>query len=102
MRGEKVKPDSGVGSNADSAETKIPQAMFVGAGFSESELDDMRKIEGAHDLPWLYPDPVKSALSTLSGPFLMKVIVKRVKSCLETNGLVEGKEPESRGGIWSF
>lgn len=79
----------------------MPKAVVVGAGFSESELDDMRAIEGAQSLPWLYPDPLKSAASTLSGPFLMMVIVKRVKGCLKSNGLVEGKEPEAKG-VWSF
>ncbi|KAK5124282.1 hypothetical protein LTR85_001985 [Meristemomyces frigidus] len=101
LRGEKIKPSSGGGSNAESDETKIPKAVVVGAGFSESELDEMRKIEGAQSLPWLYPDPLKSAASMLSGPFLMTVIVKRAKGCLKSNGLVEGKEPEAKG-IWSF
>lgn len=82
-------------------ETKIPKAIVVGAGFSESELDEMRTIEGAQNLPWLFPDPLKSAASTLTGPFLMKVIVSRAKGCLQSNGLVEGNTPEAKG-IWSF
>jgi len=103
LRGEAFTPESDVGTDAQSDKPKIPRAIMVGAGFSESELDDMRKIEGAQGVPWLYPDPLKSAASTLSGPFLMTVIVKRVKSCLKSNGVVEGQENDaSKVGIWSF
>jgi hypothetical protein len=104
LRGEAFTPESDVGTDAKSDKPRIPRAIMVGAGFSESELDDMRKIEGARNVPWLYPDPLKSAASTLSGPFLMTVIVKRVKSCLKSNGVVEGNEDNdaSKVGIWSF
>ncbi|KAK5135347.1 hypothetical protein LTR08_005289 [Meristemomyces frigidus] len=101
FRGETVKPSSGVGSNVDSAESKKPRAVVVGAGFSRDELDEMRKIEGADSIPWLYPDALKSAASIVTGPFLMTVIVKRAKSCLQTNGVVEGKEPGDTG-VWPF
>lgn len=104
LRGEAFTPESDVGTDAKSDKPRIPRAIMVGAGFSESELDDMRKIEGAMSVPWLYPDPLKSAASTLSGPFLMTVIVKRVKACLKSNGVVEGQEKndDSKVGIWSF
>ncbi|TKA33480.1 hypothetical protein B0A54_14657 [Friedmanniomyces endolithicus] len=75
---------------------------MVGAGFSEIELDEMRKIDGAESVPWLYPDPLKSAASALSGPFLMMVIVRRVKGCLRANGIVEGQAGEGKGGVWKF
>ena len=101
FRGENVKPSSGVGSNVDSEDCKVPRAVVVGAGFSRDELDEMRTIEGADSVPWLYPDPIKSAGSILTGPFLMTVIVKRAKSCLQTNGVAEGKEPGDMG-VWPF
>ena len=102
LSGSTIRPSSGVGSNAESDEVKIPRAIVVGAGFSRSELDEMRQIEGAQDLPWLYPDPLKSAASMLSGPFLMSVIVKRAKSCLKSNGLEDSKESTTEPGVWGF
>ncbi|KAK4550391.1 hypothetical protein LTR36_003358 [Oleoguttula mirabilis] len=103
LRGERATPSSNAGSNSNADQpTKIPKAVVVGAGFSEAELDEMRTTEGAQSLPWLYPDPLKSAASMLTGPFLMKVIVKRVKGCLKANGLVEGQEAPEAKGIWSF
>lgn len=102
LKGTKVAPESDVGSNSESG-AAVPRAVVVGAGFSEAELDDMRKIEGGNQVPWLYPDPVKSAASMVTGPFLMTVIVKRVKACLKANGVVEGSEArEEERGVWSF
>ncbi|KAK3066207.1 hypothetical protein LTR53_017539 [Teratosphaeriaceae sp. CCFEE 6253] len=106
LRGEPFTPESDVGADAHQSDSRprIPRAIMVGAGFSEAELDDMRAIEGGMSVPWLYPDPLKSAVSTLSGPFLMTVICKRVKACLKANGVVEGREGEDgeKVGIWSF
>ncbi|KAK3630921.1 hypothetical protein LTR56_017194 [Elasticomyces elasticus] len=99
LRGEAFTPQSDVGTDATSDKPRIPRAIMVGAGFSRSELAEMQKIEGAQNVPWLYPDPLKSAASTLSGPFLMTVIVKRVKSCLKSNGVVEGQETDSKGTL---
>lgn len=78
--------------------------MVVGRGFSESELQEMRKLEGAHTLPWLYPDPLKSMASTLSGPFLLDAIAKRTKACLGSHGVAEGKDVawEEKGKVWYF
>ncbi|RMY35499.1 hypothetical protein D0866_04556 [Hortaea werneckii] len=104
LKGEPIKPASGVGSNADTLSTQIPSAMVVGRGFCESELEDMRKLQGADTLPWLYPDPLKSMASTLSGPFLLDAIAKRTKACLGAHGLAEGKDVtgEERGKVWYF
>ncbi|KAK4952443.1 hypothetical protein LTR10_009249 [Elasticomyces elasticus] len=99
LRGEAFTPQSDVGTDATSDKPRIPRAVMVGAGFSRSELAEMQEIEGAQNVPWLYPDPLKSAASTLSGPFLMTVIAKRVKSCLKSNGVVEGQETDSKGTL---
>ncbi|KAK0875995.1 hypothetical protein LTR87_010148 [Friedmanniomyces endolithicus] len=88
LRGEPFTPHSSVGTDSHTDKPRIPRAIMVGAGFSESELDEMRKIEGAESIPWQYPDPLKSAASALSGPFLMMVIVRRVKGCLRANGVL--------------
>ncbi|RMX89504.1 hypothetical protein D0869_00824 [Hortaea werneckii] len=104
LKGEPIKPASGVGTNADNPSTQIPLAMVVGKGFSESELEEMRKLEGADTLPWLYPDPLKSMASTLSGPFLLDAIAKRTKACLGAHGVAEGKDVgrEERGKVYYF
>ncbi|KAK0946425.1 hypothetical protein LTR29_002187 [Friedmanniomyces endolithicus] len=102
LRGSLLTPRSSVGTNSHASQPQIPRAIMVGAGFSEIELDEMRKIDGAESVPWLYPDPLKSAASALSGQFLMMVIVRRVKGCLRANGVVEGEEREGKGGVWKF
>lgn len=78
--------------------------MVVGRGFSESELQEMRTLEGALTLPWLYPDPLKSMVSTLSGPFLLEAIARRTKACLGAHGVAEGKDvaSEEKGKVWYF
>jgi hypothetical protein len=56
LRGEAFQPESGVGSDARTNEAgkhKVPRAIAVGLGFSEEEVDDMRKVEGAEQVPWL-------------------------------------------------
>ncbi|KAH9840476.1 allantoate permease [Teratosphaeria destructans] len=94
LRGEAVKPQSGVGSNFHASQPCIPKAIVVGAGFSEDEVGELRKIEGANTLPWLYPDTVRSVGSILTGPFLLDSIASRVKSCLQANGIVEDQEAQ--------
>ncbi|KAK5113050.1 hypothetical protein LTR62_003629 [Meristemomyces frigidus] len=110
LKGEAFKPKSDIGADNEKAHNahttegpRKPRAIMVGAGFSSEELDDMRKVEGADQVPWLFPDPLKSAGSMLTGPFLMTVIVKRVKSCLQSHGIMEGKEGKANGGeVLSF
>jgi hypothetical protein len=71
LRGEAFHPESDVGSDARSSHTgerKIPRAIAVGLGFSKDEVDEMRKVEGADQVAWLYPDKLKSAASALAGP----------------------------------
>ncbi|RMY34686.1 hypothetical protein D0865_14116 [Hortaea werneckii] len=104
LKGEPIQPASGVGTNVDTPSTQIPLAMVVGRGFSESELEEMRTLQGADTLPWLYPDPLKSMASTLSGPFLLDAIAKRTKACLGSHGVAEGKDVtrEEMGKVWYF
>lgn len=97
-----MKPLSGVGTNAQTDQLKIPQAIMVGRGFSEAELDEMRTAEGARTVPWMYPDPLKSVASMVSGPFLLDVITKRSKACLQSHGLEEGKEVKEKDAVWYF
>jgi len=65
----------------------------------------MRQIKGADSIPWLYPDPLKTAVTPLAGPFIMTVIVKRAKSCLQSLGLEEkedGKGADVKPDIYGF
>jgi hypothetical protein len=55
MAGTPVNPLSGVGSNNDNPNPKIPKAIFVGGGFSDEELSEMMGKEEAKDLPWVCP-----------------------------------------------
>lgn len=53
-------------------------------------------------LEHLDPDMLKTAGTVLTGAFMMAMIVKRAKSSLQSNGLVEGKESEVTPEIWGF
>jgi hypothetical protein len=55
MAGTPVNPLSGVGSNNDNPNPKIPKAIFVGGGFSDEELAQMMGKEEARELPWVCP-----------------------------------------------
>ena len=97
-----MKPQSGLGTNAESEKIQAPKAIIVGAGFSKEELEDVRGCDGGDTVPWLYPDPVKSAGSMIRGPWLLSHIATRAKQCMQSNGLVEGKENEVRPTVWRF
>ena len=81
---------------------QAPKAIIVGAGFSKVELNDIRSCEGGKSIPWLYPDPLKSAKTPFFGPFFMSYIVRRAKNCMEHNGLVDGKLDQVKPEVWSF
>ena len=92
MRGERVKPASGVGTNfKSSGEVKVPKAVFVGGGFSEGQT-----------IPWLAPDPERMGeVMRAGGPWrMMDTIVGRVKKSAKEHGLVEGSEDEVKPGLW--
>jgi hypothetical protein len=105
LKGQTVKPSSGLGKNAESEKSQAPKAIVVGAGFSRSELGEMRELEGAKSVPWLYPDMTKMAgtgVRTLFGGDFMTSIVNRAKSSMQSHGLVEGKESEVKPEVWGF
>ena len=65
----------------------------------------MLKLEGAAEIPWLYPSALKMAqtgASTMFGGDFMSSIVNRAKSTMREHGLVEGKEGSVRPGVWDF
>jgi len=105
LQGQNIKPSSGLGRNATSDKAAAPRAIIVGAGFSRTELDEMRKFDGCKDLPWLYPAGYKMAqtgLSAMFGKDFMASIIERSKSTMKENGLVEGKEGEVKPDVWGF
>lgn len=82
--------------------------MVVGKGFSDAEMDALRRIEGVEKVVWLLPDDAKfsagmkaKALLT-AGTMLPAVIADRVKMCLEEHGLVPGTEEVKGGEVWGF
>ena len=98
-----IKPEAAVGCHS-LPQSATPRAIIVGAGSAEAELDDVRTIEGGGKVPWLHPDPLKSAISMVMALFLMTVLLKRVRVCLQANGVVGGSEAK-RGeerGVWNF
>jgi hypothetical protein len=105
LKGEDVKPSSGLGSNANASKSIAPKAIIVGAGFSRKELDEMRLYEGCKDLPWLYPAGYKMAQTGLSAVFgkdFMTSIIERSKATMKEHGLVEGKEGGVKPDVWGF
>lgn len=100
-----IKPSSNLGTNASADKTIAPKAIIVGAGFSRSELDQMLKLDGAKEIPWLYPSALKMAqtgASTMFGGDFMSSIVNRAKSTMREHGLVEGQEDSVRPSVWDF
>ncbi|CZR56578.1 uncharacterized protein PAC_06467 [Phialocephala subalpina] len=59
LRGEVVKPASGLESNTSRspAEQRVPIAVIVGGAFSAADLEKIMSREGVMKLPWLKADP---------------------------------------------
>jgi len=105
LKGQNIKPSSGLGSNANASQAEAPRAIIVGAGFSRQELDEMRMLEGCKSIPFLYPSPSKMAQTGLGAVFgkdFMTSIIERAKATMKQNGLVEGREAEVRPDVWGF
>jgi hypothetical protein len=105
LKGQDVKPSSGLGSNVNTTKPVAPKAIIVGAGFSRQELDEMRLLEGCKDVPWLYPAASKMAQTGLGAVFgkdFMTSIIERAKTTMQKHGLVEGKEGEVKPDVWDF
>lgn len=115
MRGEPVNPSTGIGTNTDNPNPRIPVAMFVGGGFSAEELQDMMSAPEAKSLPWINPgeqgrQEVRAKGDLMSrehqtqgpGKGMMEIVVGRVKECLRSHGIVEGNEGwQGHGGeLW--
>ncbi|KAF2723214.1 hypothetical protein K431DRAFT_344790 [Polychaeton citri CBS 116435] len=103
LRGESVRPRTGLGTNMQSETARAPKAVVVGAGFARSDVDIMRDCEGGDNIPWLYPQIVPGLLSSMSPKDFMQSVVDRASAAMEKNGLVEGKEVEvKKGEVWGF
>lgn len=115
LSGRPVNPISGVGSNTDNPNPKIPLAIFVGGGFAPEEMEQMRGREEANQLPWITPSQegraevrakgdLMSKEQQQSGPGkgMMEIVVERVKDCLKSHGVVDGQEGwKGNGGeLW--
>ena len=105
LQGQDIKPSSGLGGNASNSKSVAPKAVIVGAGFSRTELDEMRLFPGCKDLPWLYPAGYKMAqtgLGAMFGKDFMTSIIERSKATMKENGLVKGKEENVKPDVWGF
>ncbi len=115
IRGEPVKSLSGIGTNNDNPNPKVPKVLFVGGGFSEEELSEMRNTDEAKSLPWVNPGPrtreeVQKVGNLMSkeqrdggpGPDVMEVVTRRVKECLKAHGVTddEGDLSKEGGQLW--
>lgn len=61
LKGSKVIPSTGVGSNATNAESKIPVAVVVGGGFSPEEFDKiLQACNAVKLLPFFRSDTSRS------------------------------------------
>lgn len=96
LEGTNVPPRSGLGSNFEHPESTVaPKAIVVGAGFSNSEFDEVKSIAGGEKLAWLKPDErmvgsyIFSSRSTMLGK-----IADRAKKVLGE----KGSEP----GVWQY
>lgn len=102
LMGQSLQPCSGQGSNARSKEAKIPKAIFVGGGFAEYELQQMRLNEVIRSVPMLYPPPGKRPEGQTNEPPPIDKIVARTKEAFAKHDLVEGKEDHIKPGLWEF
>jgi len=77
--------------------TSIPQAIVVGGGFQDHEVDYMRGFRGADKVPWLYLDEISSQGFMNRDP--IGFIVKKTKDALINevfNSTVDGRS----GKLW--
>lgn len=100
LKGKRIEPASGKGSNTKTSEPKIPEAIFVGGGFSETELEEMRAVDVLRTVPWMYPSAHKRPKTT--GPPPIEMIVARAKEAFAEHGFVEGGEDQVEVGLWDY
>ena len=77
--------------------TSIPQAIVVGGGFQDHEVDYMRGFEGADKVPWLYLDRTSSQGFMKSDP--IGFIVQKTKDALINEVFSSTAEGRS-GKLW--
>ncbi|KAI5360822.1 hypothetical protein Slin15195_G087380 [Septoria linicola] len=101
LTGEETIPVSGLGSNVANGIPQVPRAIFIGGGFSPSEINEMYGSSIAmQDVPWVYPTARKRDNGTVIPP--VAAIVARVKQVFAQNGLVPGNDTKPTPGLWSF
>lgn len=85
LTGEETIPVSGLGSNVANGIPQVPRAIFIGGGFSPSEINEMYGSSIAmQDVPWVYPTARKRDNGTVIPP--VSAIVARVKQVFAQNG----------------
>lgn len=108
MRGEEIKPESEMGSNATPGQHAFPKAVVVGKGFSDEEVEKLRTGEGAQSIPWLVPDDQKMTWGRIAmaagtaGTALPGIIADRVIQCMKEHELVPGSDKKVEAGVWGF
>ena len=73
--------------------------MFVGGGFWEEELAQMRQVPSGHSIPWIASDPDAPDLVKVHGlAKVLPMIVERAKGTFRDIGVEEGgSSPGSEG-----
>jgi len=84
LKGEILIPVSGLGSNMNSSDPKIPKAIFIGGGFSQSEIEEMYEKPIMKTVPWLFPPTATRENGTIVPP--TEMIVGRVKQVFAEHG----------------
>lgn len=100
IKGEILIPVSGLGSNMNNPNPRIPKAIFIGGGFSQSEIDEMYSVKSLQTVPWLYPPTASRENGTIVPP--TEAIVGRVKQVFAEHGFIPGNDSNVEPGVWSF
>ena len=82
--GQITIPASGLGSNFNNPDPRIPKAIFIGGGFSQYEIDAMYNNTAVQGVPWLYPPTASRENGTIVPP--TEVIVATVKGVFAAHG----------------
>lgn len=77
--------------------SSIPQAIVVGGGFQDHEVDYMRGFKGADKVPWLYLDEISSQGFMNRDP--IGFIVQKTKEAL-INEVFSSTADGQSGMLW--
>ena len=84
-----TKSSSRLGSNTAASEAVAPKAVVAGAGFSQDEVETMRReISGGEKLAWFHP--TKTQAQKPWEPGFMEGVVGRAKTALEEHATGDG------------